>query len=395
MLDCYYSNQQTCDGQSGILFIFANAQGAYFSMGCMIPPPPMSMATTQLQDQTTAGTPSPEGPCPSLPGAYDADLNMSQADISPKHQLSDDCAPPREDALRQCSLFMDSQLRAFNSSRVGLETCSLPGAWYLLHHHHLSIEVEGTNMEPSSNHTRLTRVNITFHSHVCNPVERTYAAFNTEPLPSDFAPALAEGDPSSLQMTFGQDQSVVTLMAPWLNATIIVRQYAQFLSVTLRVPREMSLDSEGLCTGCPSHMYVNLTSFLDLLPSLCPGDNNRALEGCFDRLANVPGLIEVRNNSYVEACVYSLFKTKSLDAFSMINAIASDARLLDNIGRDPPIVATLSSPFPTPGTLENSSASEQDATEEVSSTGEVSCAIPLQTLHWTLLLPILTLSIFR
>ena len=384
-LDCYRNNQLVCDQQFGVSFRVAIAQTDQYNNGCIEPEEPTTVLPSDNNTTMTAlDTPSPDL-CPSLPNIHHSNLSlsMSTADISPSYLPSGECTMTQVDALRQCSLFMDSQLRAF--TRDGLETCSLPGSWYLLRHPSLSIEVEGTSMELGSNHTRLTKVNITFHSHNCNPEERSYVAYNMQPLPSDFTPSLVDNETSPLQLMYGQDQSVVTLMATWLNATVIIRQYSDFLSVTLRVPREMSLSSEGLCTGCPSHMYVNLTSFFDLILSRCPSDNTKALNSCFDYggVANEDGLDHVHNNSYLEACVFNLFKTKTSEALSMINAIASDAKLLVNVGQDPRPVPTLP-PLPHPST---------DSSTTHSST-EVSSATSLHSPTCTLLLLILTISIF-
>lgn len=263
------------------------------------------------------------------------------------------CTAPRAHvtSLRQCSLFMDSQLRAFDSYRSGLEACSLPGSWYLFRHPSLSIEVEGENFETGSNHTRLTRINVTFHEHECNPSARTYAVNNSEPLPSDFVSSQPDNSDSPLQILFGEDRSVVTLSDTWLKATVVIRKYVDFLSVTLQVPREVSLASEGLCTGCPSHMYINITTFNNLYPPLCPEVNNKVLGDCFDHggVANINELVHIMNNSYLDACVYSLFKIgRPLDVLTMFNAIADDAQLLVDVGNDPTTLPTIPTTLPLP-----------------------------------------------
>lgn len=59
-----------------------------------------------------------------------------------------------------CSIFMHSHLRPFHYAAASrsIQTCSLPGAWLLLGHEDLVVEVEGTAENPSSMDTQLTMV---------------------------------------------------------------------------------------------------------------------------------------------------------------------------------------------------------------------------------------------
>ena len=58
--------------------------------------------------------------------------------------------------LRHCSLFSYSHLRPFGSDQF--QTCSLPGAWYLLKHQDVTIEVTGVSDDISSSFTKLQKV---------------------------------------------------------------------------------------------------------------------------------------------------------------------------------------------------------------------------------------------
>ena len=50
---------------------------------------------------------------------------------------------------------------------------------------------------------------------------------------------------------------MVTIRAPWLNASIVIRQQTGFLAVSLSVRGHMAFESEGLCVaGCPVHQYI-------------------------------------------------------------------------------------------------------------------------------------------
>ena len=55
---------------------------------------------------------------------------------------------------------MHSHLRPvkFLGRNDGIQTCSLPGSWYLFHHRDLIVEVEGLADQPPSEHTQLNKV---------------------------------------------------------------------------------------------------------------------------------------------------------------------------------------------------------------------------------------------
>ncbi len=410
MLECYNDNQLACDSERGFIpndVYLSMARVDSDELGCGDSnDTSVENVTTTTDDSPARSTAPPPNPlpCPSVPEIYAVNpaVVMSPADISPKAHYPE-CSMPRISPLRQCSLFMDSQLRAFNSYRGGLETCSLPGAWFLLHHQSISIGVEGTSLSPGYNHTRLTKINVTFHTHECNSVVRTYMAYNTEPLSSEFTPPWEDNSTSPLQLMLGEDGSVVTLMATWLNTTIIIRQYAEFLSITLQVPLEISLESEGLCTGCPSHLYLNITAINDQVPSFCPDDNERAIHNCFDHagVANRRPLENVHNNSYLEACIFSMFKIKTSEVITMFNAIAGDAELLGNVGEPagtPPV--TFSIGMPTPWSQRphsTSKGSELSATSDVipSSVPPLTQSSPLTLITMAAASAVLSIYIFR
>ncbi len=96
--------------------------------------------------------------CPSTPpfqlfGAPDL-IDLGEADVSPEPHS---CAINRPDAMSHCSMFTYSHLRSFRGYRTGLETCTVPGEWYLLKHSAISVIVESEAV-PGSNLTQLTKV---------------------------------------------------------------------------------------------------------------------------------------------------------------------------------------------------------------------------------------------
>ncbi len=102
--------------------------------------------------------------CPSVPsftfGAPDTSSVLESADITPEpHSCRMDPAPT---TMRQCSMFAYSHLRPFEGYRTGLETCTVPGKWYLINHPELSVIVESEAVSDSSTLTQLTMVSLTF-----------------------------------------------------------------------------------------------------------------------------------------------------------------------------------------------------------------------------------------
>ena len=66
------------------------------------------------------------------------------------------CSPHYYPTLRHCSLFSYTHLRSFGSDEF--QTCSLPGAWYLLKHPDVTIEVTGASDDINSPFTKLEKV---------------------------------------------------------------------------------------------------------------------------------------------------------------------------------------------------------------------------------------------
>ncbi len=95
--------------------------------------------------------------CPSAPpfqfGAPDL-MDLGEADIIPEPHS---CAINPPDAMSHCSMFTYSHLRSFRGYRTGLETCTVPGEWYLLKHSAISVIVESEAV-PGTNLTHLTKV---------------------------------------------------------------------------------------------------------------------------------------------------------------------------------------------------------------------------------------------
>ncbi len=346
-INCLFNNG--CMGFSVIIIRISNDLQR---LNCIEPPTPAT------QENATV--------CPDLPVVEGTGPSMSMP--SPHAVLSNDlpsaCYAPASHLVswNQCSLFMDSQLRAFSGYRQGLETCSIPGNWVLLEHPSLRIEVEGTNMTniEGATYTRLSKINVTINPSDCDPVAHTYVAQGSLPLSEQLLPPVENsGVSSAVQLTCDTNGTVVTLLVSWLSTAIVIRQYAGFLSITIKVPSQIASESKGLCTGCPFEKYINITQVYDQISSSCTDARSRAEVGCFVRggVVNQDHLKVVRNNTYLDVCRFNLYKTGSIDVLTMISAITDDAKAITELP-----IATL--PSVSPSNTQSPSSSSTPATTQ-------------------------------
>ncbi len=205
------------------------------------------------------------------------------------------------------------------------------------------------------------QVNITFSPSPCSGAATlSYVATNSASLPLTLTDGRTlDNSNSPLQLkssTTSANSSVVSLLAVWINTTIIVRRHNDALSVSVYIPGDMSFYSEGLCRGCPRHAYFNVTSFNSQVATRCSSSNYDAIFQCFihSELVDQIQFNDITNNTYLEHCQFNLYKKESLDALSIMRSVGQDARLLPDIGFVP-IVVVPSPPSPSPGTYPSSS----------------------------------------
>lgn len=80
--------------------------------------------------------------------------DLNNATVHPSLSLINAlCKQHSYHALRHCSLFTFSHLRPFEKDYI--ETCSLPGSWYLLHHPDVTIEITGGIKNTQSLYTNI------------------------------------------------------------------------------------------------------------------------------------------------------------------------------------------------------------------------------------------------
>lgn len=209
---------------------------------------------------------------------------------------------------------------------------------------------------------------MTFSAHACSE-QKSYVATNDSPLAFSFTDTTIPDNPSSpLQLNVSDGGMVVTLRALWINTTVIIRQYSNFLSATFQVPGHLSFESEGLCLGCPRHAYFNVTSFNNGVRDHCGTANDDTLYNCFV-YGGVTNRFELSNDTYVDYCTFDTYKTESLDTLSLMNGIANDAELLSDFGIVPIRPEPSVPPFLTLPPLETTSSEvETTSTRRVQTT---------------------------
>lgn len=125
------------------------------------------------------------------------------------------------------------------------------------------------------------QVNITLRSTQCTfGATFNYVASAGSPLPSDISTTDATIRSLYHPLEFNIDGSKTTasILAPWLNLTVIIRKVGDQLSIVLRLPADIMDESEGLCqTGCPNYMQYNRKKILN---KSCSSDSSKALLAC-------------------------------------------------------------------------------------------------------------------
>ena len=93
----------------------------------------------------------------------------------------------------------------------------------------------------------------------CNPETQSYIATSNSPLPTVFTGASSphNNHNSPIQLHTNIEGTLTTILATWINSTIVIRRIHGYLGVTLHVTGRMAFESEGLCTGCPRHQFIS------------------------------------------------------------------------------------------------------------------------------------------
>lgn len=155
------------------------------------------------------------------------------------------------------------------------------------------------------------------------------------PLPQNFTDQSVPNNCSAnLQLIINSDGSGVSLLATWINSTVVIRKHANHLGVTIQVPGHLGFESDGLCRGCPAHAYFNVSRFNDEMSERCDEENWTVLYLCFNGFSN---RFSIYNASYADICSYHLWRgnTTSHEELAFLLTVSNDAQLLTDRGHVP------------------------------------------------------------
>ncbi|XP_019849579.1 PREDICTED: uncharacterized serine-rich protein C215.13-like [Amphimedon queenslandica] len=322
---------EPCEGGNVDLQIFkVTLKNNKKTRDCSQPTPAPSSTSSSSSTETANPTPTP---C-HLPAFSSGVVSQPKTaeykpEVSPSHGIL--CKPHQYHALRQCSLFTYSHLERFNRSTG---SCILPGSWYLLKHPDVSIEVTGqVKSKPFGLYTGLNKVNITFRSKDCTlGATFNYIATADSPLPDDVSSSnsAVKDIYSPLEVNVDSSKTTASILAPWLNLTVVIRKEGEHLSVVLRLPADLVDESEGLCqTGCPSFMHYETSQ---IRSQSCSNDSWNALIQCSRFLLNFDPRNTAQSATLTQLCQTDVIYTNTYSIISLYRGIAQDLLALPRTG---------------------------------------------------------------
>ena len=143
-----------------------------------------------------------------------------------------------------------------------------------------------------------------------------------------------------IDFNINEDRTIATILAPWLNLTIVITKYGDNLGVVLRMPADLGRGAEGLCSSsCPSH--ASLDEVDSVKEESCYHDTNSALYGCAitaDLYSILSGQVgddvHTISEPFVETCQFNVLQSLSYSVLSFLRAIAKQYSLLPNVAPD-------------------------------------------------------------
>ena len=168
---------------------------------------------------------------------------------------------------------------------------------------------------------------------------------------------------------------MATILAPWINTSIVIHRIDGYLSVTMQVPEPLSRanDVTGLCSrGCPSGFAV--TERRVALPEYkCQQNRQITSLMCLALGLATPAIGSI---SYSELCVYDILLTHDLALLSLYSALNNDTLRLPDITEIAP--PTLPNTTP-PDTKETTPTPNRQATVSIIINSPTQGAIVSQT----------------
>lgn len=136
-----------------------------------------------------------------------------------------------------------------------------------------------------------------------------------------------------LEFQIDAARTTVSILAPWLNLTIIIRKQNDYLSIVLRMPADLVDQSDGICqSGCPSHTRYN---FARHIARKCSVDRADALFACSARAGLLNFFNHIDANVSLQltySCQFDVLNSNSYIPISLYKGIAKDFLALLNIG---------------------------------------------------------------
>lgn len=176
-------------------------------------------------------------------------------------------------------------------------------------------------------------MNVTLHHHHCFQHTVTYTA-TADDLPESI-PGLDDTSKLSLLKLTVENNSVATILAPWINATIVIHRTGGYLSATLQVPESLSHGNAvtGLCTeGCPTGFDV-ADATIDLPDYKCTKNRVSSAHMCLslDVMAPLSQFTPMASRTYSHLCTYDLLLTHDLGLLSLYQALGEAALQLPDV----------------------------------------------------------------
>ncbi|NXG10572.1 RGMB protein, partial [Sakesphorus luctuosus] len=192
--------------------------------------------------------------------------NYSGLTEAGEHQGGEKTPPP---TYLFCGLFGDPHLRTFKDH---FQTCKVEGAWPLIDNNYLSVQVTNVPVVPGSSATATNKITIIFKSYQDCTDQKVYQAV-TDDLPAAFVDGTTsggDGNAGSLRIMGNVSGRFVEMQARHIGTTVHVRQLGQYLTLAIRMPRELAMafeDSQDLqlcVNGCPSGERIDVRGHLPL-----------------------------------------------------------------------------------------------------------------------------------
>ncbi|NWX90220.1 RGMB protein, partial [Nothoprocta pentlandii] len=230
-----------------------------------------------------------------------------------------------------CGLFGDPHLRTFGDH---FQTCKVEGAWPLIDNNYLSVQVTNVPVVPGSSATATNKITIIFKSYQDCTEQKVYQAV-TDDLPAAFVDGTTsggDGSTKSLRIVEKASGKSVEMHARYMGTTVFVRQLGRYLTLAIRMPRELAMAFEEsqdlqLCVnGCPSGERIDAGGRLPL-PGPPAAARARAAYTLESATAACHDKMRVKD-IYFHSCVFDLLTTGDANFTAAAQSALRDVQAL-------------------------------------------------------------------